>query len=493
MNIEFHSILPEKAAADVLFLATTLDWKTAFVAALDRKLHGALIPEAAAQRFKGEAGEVAVFQTHGALPYRLVFLVGLGRGEGYEIWYQLADTIVQRAREAAAARAALALPPGLASLDAVERLVEGVLLARYEFSEFKEQPAHATSLAQLVLLCEGDGDFKRAAQRGRQIATAACYARDLVNRPSALVTPTYLANEAKRLAREHDLSARIFGVDGLRRARMGCILGVGQGSAEPPCFIELVYRPPGVRNPPKIALAGKGITFDSGGLSLKSAEAMTSMKRDMAGAAVVLAVLSAARALQLPVEVRGYVAAAENMPSGSALRPGDVLRARNGKTIEVLNTDAEGRLVLADALSYAAAAKPDAIVDFATLTGTVRAALGNRYAAILGTDRGLVERLRRAGEASQERLWELPLPEDYRSELRSTVADLKNVGEGGAGTIVAALFLREFVGEVPWAHIDFSSTASTDKPFPCHPRGATGFGVRTALRFLAEAGSGLRS
>jgi leucyl aminopeptidase len=208
---------------------------------------------------------------------------------------------------------------------------------------------------------------------------------------------------------------------------------------------------------------------------------------------VVLAVLSAARALQLPVEVRGYVAAAENMPSGSALRPGDVLRARNGKTIEVLNTDAEGRLVLADALSYAAAAKPDAIVDFATLTGTVRAALGNRYAAILGTDRGLVERLRRAGEASQERLWELPLPEDYRSELRSTVADLKNVGEGGAGTIVAALFLREFVGEVPWAHIDFSSTASTDKPFPCYPRGATGFGVRTALRFLAEAGSGLRS
>ncbi len=486
MKIEFRAISPEHVAADVLFFATTTDWKTALVAELDRKLHGALIPEAAAQRYKGEAGEIAVFQTHGRLPSRLVVLLGLGRADTPAVWYQVADAVAIRSREASASHAALALPPGLTAADSVERLVEGVLLATYEFTEYKGKPVGSASpLVHLTLLCEGDGELKCAARRGELLAGAACYARDLVNRPSAVVTPQYLAQEAKRLARAHDLSARIFGVEALRRARMDCILGVGQGSAQPPCFIELIYRPKGVRNTTKIALAGKGITFDSGGLSLKGADAMMSMKRDMAGAAVVLAVLSAARALNLPVEVRGYVAAAENMPSGSAIRPGDVLRARNGKTVEVLNTDAEGRLVLADALSYAAAARPDVIIDFATLTGTVRAALGTRYAAILGTDRDLVQHLIAAGEASNERLWELPLVEDYRSELQSNVADLKNVGEGGAGTILAALFLREFVERIPWAHIDFSSTASTDKPFPCHPRGATGFGVRTTLRYLA--------
>ena len=486
MKWELHAVPAETVAADMLCLATTADWKTGAVAALDRRLHGALIEEVAAQGFKGQEGEAALFQTHGQLPYRWVLLVGVGRAERTNVWYQVADAVAGRAREQRCAHVALALPPGHAHGAVVEVLVEGLVLATYQFDELKGQNRrNGTFPSALTLLTEANGELRQAAQRGERLAVAACYARDLVNRPAAVVTPAYLAREARRVAQEHDLSARIFDVAALRRARMGCILGVAQGSEQSPRFIELVYRPRAIRNPPKIALAGKGITFDSGGLSLKSAEGMASMKRDMAGAAVVLAVLSAARALNLPVEIRGYVAAAENMPSGHALRPGDVLRARNGKTVEVLNTDAEGRLVLADALSYAVAAKPDAVIDFATLTGTVRAALGTRCAAILGTDRHLVQSLLAAATASDERLWQLPLIDEYRSDLDSTVADLKNVGEGGAGTIVAALFLREFVGNVPWAHIDFSSTASTDKPFPCHPKGATGFGVRTALRYLA--------
>jgi leucyl aminopeptidase len=211
---------------------------------------------------------------------------------------------------------------------------------------------------------------------------------------------------------------------------------------------------------------------------------MQTQKRDMAGGAVVLGVMSALRDLGVTAEVRGYVPTTENMPSGCAIKPGDVLKACNGKTIEVLNTDAEGRLVLADALAYALRARPDTIIDFATLTAAVRVALGPRYAAVMGTDRGLCQQLIRSAAEVGENLWELPLVEEYRRDLDSSVADLKNTGEGHSGTIIGGLFLREFTGGVPWAHVDFSSTAVTDKPFPGHPRGAAGFGVRTVLRYL---------
>jgi leucyl aminopeptidase len=266
---------------------------------------------------------------------------------------------------------------------------------------------------------------------------------------------------------------------------MGALLGVARGSAQPPRFIELIYRPGG-KPTKRVALAGKGITFDTGGLSLKTANAMESQKRDMAGGATVLAVMSAVRKLAVRAEVRAYVPAAENMPGSKAIKPGDVLTAANGKTIEVLNTDAEGRLVLADALSHAAAAKPDVIIDLATLTAAVRMALGTRYAGIMGTQPDLVRRLIEAANACDEGLWELPLVEEYRPDIGSLVADIKNTGDGSAGTIIGGLFLREFVGDIPWAHIDFSSTVMTDKPRACHPRGASGFGVRTLLRYLQQ-------
>jgi leucyl aminopeptidase len=235
----------------------------------------------------------------------------------------------------------------------------------------------------------------------------------------------------------------------------------------------------------QIALVGKGITFDSGGLSIKTADSMQMQKRDMAGGAIVLGVMSALPALRLPIAVRGYVPAAENMPGGNPVRPGDVLRICNGTTVEVLNTDAEGRLVLADGLAHAAARRPDLILDFATLTAAVRNALGPRCAGILGTDPGLVDAMLAGAAETDEMLWELPLIGAYRRDLDSRIADLKNTGEGHAGTIVAALFLREFVGGLPWAHVDFSSTVMSEG-FPCHPKGASGYGVRTVLRCLTR-------
>jgi leucyl aminopeptidase len=290
-----------------------------------------------------------------------------------------------------------------------------------------------------------------------------------------------MVKEARKLAAA-GVRVKIHDRRALKRLRMGAVLGVAAGSKEEPYFIEMVYRPAKTALR-RIALVGKGITFDSGGLSLKSADSMKLQKRDMAGGAVVLAVMRALPLLQPRVEVRGYVPVTENMPGGAAMKPGDVLYTHSGKTVEVLNTDAEGRLVLADALSYAASKKPDEIIDFATLTGAVRVALGGRYAAIMGVSASLVSACIAAGADVGERLWELPLVTDYHSDIESRVADLKNVGEGQAGTIIGGLFLREFVGDVPWAHIDFSSTVMSDG-YACHPAGASGFGVRTALRYL---------
>jgi leucyl aminopeptidase len=488
---------------DLLVVGTGPDWKSGEVGHLDERLRGKLIAEVRQQGFTGAPGEVALFQTHGALLARYVLVVGVGSNPDAHSWYRLADACVAHARTLKASSAAVVVPRERGSAAVWETIVEGAYLSNYTFDRLKstKEPPRAT-LQQLSLLeSDGDASVRAAFTRARTVAAATCYARDLINLPAAVVTPTYLADEAKRIARQQQLRLRVLDERAIKRAGMGAILGVAQGSSQPPRFIELVYEPRlKVRRqsrpaagalsaaksdkPRVVALAGKGITFDSGGLSIKSAEAMQAQKRDMAGGAAVLAVMSVARDLGLPVEVRGYVAATENMPGGRAIKPGDVVRAFNGTSIEVLNTDAEGRLVLADALSFAGAAKPDALIDLATLTGAVRTALGDRYAAIMGTDPTLVHALIAAGRDVGENLWELPLVSEYRADIESAVADIKNIGSGGAGTIIGGLFLREFVGAIPWAHIDFSSTVMTEKALPGLPRGATGFGVRTLLRYL---------
>jgi len=468
---------------DLLVLGTTAKTWSTDLAPFDRALSGHLRKAAGRVAFTAADGGTLLFQTHGALPAHALVIVGVDPTKSPQTWYQLADLAVQRGRELKAERVAVVLCGDADTSDTVACVAEGLGLSAYRFERFKSQPSARDVTTIEIITGQRTASVREALARGRVLAEATCYARDLITTPAAEMTPNRLAQEARRLARSHHLGVRIFDEAALRRHGMGAILGVAQGSAQPPRLIELRYRPHG-RPRKRIAIVGKGITFDSGGLSLKNPEAMQGQKRDMAGGAAVLGVMSALAALRPAVEVTGYVAAAENMPSGRAIRPGDIVRAANGKTIEVLNTDAEGRLVLADALSHAAAQQPDQIVDLATLTAAVGAALGRRYAGIMGTDAAVVQGLIAAGKRAGENLWELPLVDEYRNDIVSRVADLKNTGEGYAGTIIGGLFLREFVGKVPWAHIDFSSTVLVDKPAPAHPIGATGFGVRTLLQYI---------
>ena len=313
------------------------------------------------------------------------------------------------------------------------------------------------------------------------MATAVALARDLANTPAGALTPSDLADVAVDVAEREGLQVTVLDEAAVRNERLGALLGVAQGSEEPPRLVELVYDPPG-RQRGTVVLVGKGITFDSGGLSIKTADGMTAMKTDMSGAAAVVATMSALPALGVKTRVVGICPMSENMPSGKAVKPGDVLEARNGTTIEVLNTDAEGRLVLADGLSLAAEAEPDAIVDIATLTGAASIALGRKIAPVMVNNAALLEQVRAAAERAGEKVWELPLADDYRKDIDSEVADIKNIGRPGqAGTIIGGLFLREFVAGIPWAHLDVAATARTDEDEGYTRKGSTGFGVRTLI------------
>ena len=316
------------------------------------------------------------------------------------------------------------------------------------------------------------------------IAESVLQARDLVNTPPSDKAPAAIARQVAGLARKiKGLSARVYTKREIEKMKMGGLLGVNRGSVNPPAFLHLKYRP--TRAKKRIVLVGKGITFDSGGLSLKPPKSMEDMKCDMSGSvAAAFTVLAAAR-LKLPLEIHGLCAYTENLPGGDALKPGDVLKAMNGKTIEVLNTDAEGRLILADALTYGSRLKPDVMIDFATLTGACVVALGMNITALMGSSAELIEALKQAGEKSGEPMWELPLPEMYRKQLKSRIADLKNIGNPGqAGTITAGLFLSEFVDVKNWVHCDIAGTAFLDSEEGIHPAGGTGTPIRSLVTYL---------
>jgi leucyl aminopeptidase len=305
-----------------------------------------------------------------------------------------------------------------------------------------------------------------------------------VNTPAGDLSPRRFGEIAIDLAGSSGIEIDVLNEEAIAVEGLGGLLGVAAGSVEPPRFIRLRYVPEG-GSPVAVALVGKGITFDSGGLSLKPPGSMMTMKTDMGGAAAVLGAFCAFAGLGVAVEVRGYLAVTENMPSGSATRPGDVLRIRNGKTIEVLNTDAEGRLVLADALSLALEERPDAIVDLATLTGACIAALGNKIAGVLGNDDRLIAAVCAAGRRAGEPMWPLPLPAGYRSHIESEIADMKNMGVNGqAGALSAGLLLQEFVGDAPWVHLDIAGPVRSEEDRGYHRKGATGFGVRTLIELV---------
>ena len=374
-----------------------------------------------------------------------------------------------------------ALPESLDKKAAAQAVAEGIALAAYRFNTFKNNDERPAVTDVTVV-----GATQGALDRGARVADAVAFARDLVNTPAGNLTPSRLAELAAEVAAREGLQITVLDEVAIENEGLGGLRGVSMGSDEPPRFIELVYEPTG-RARGTVALVGKGITFDSGGLSLKTADGMMTMKTDMAGGAAVLATMSALAALGVKTKVIGFIPTTENMPGGKAIKPGDVLKARNGKTIEVLNTDAEGRLILADGLSVAAEAQPDAIIDLATLTGAQVVALGSRIAGLMSTNDGLLEQVEVAAERAGEPMWELPLPDIYRKHIDSEIADIKNIGRPGqAGTLIAGLFLREFVGDVPWVHIDIAGPARSDEDDGYLRKGATGFGVRTLLELLTS-------
>jgi leucyl aminopeptidase len=444
-----------------------------------------------ASGFRGAVGEAIVVPTADGPT-----VVGFGLGDPSEL-----DTTGMRDAAAAFARAvrshtrlAFRMPDadGPAVEDVAQSVVEGVLLARYGYDPLRRDPK-SSPVAELTLVTDGDREAatRAGADHGRAFAAAGQLARDLANTPHSHLNASRLADLAVELGPVRGLQVEVFDEDALIELGCGGLLGVNAGSAEPPRMIKLTYLPKdgngaAVAPTGRLTFVGKGIMYDSGGLALKPGdEVHAQMKNDMSGAAAVLAAMSALADLGCTTAVTGYLMCTDNMPSGTAMALGDVITIRGGTTVEVINTDAEGRLVMADALVLATEEPTDAIVDIATLTGACMRALGTQVAGVFGNHQGLVDQISVAAVATDEPVWQLPLERRYRKELDSTVADLKNLGGANAGAITAALFLEEFVGEVPWAHIDIAGTAQSSADASWRTAGCTGFGARLLLQLAA--------
>ena len=422
---------------------------------------------------------------------RPVAVVGLGSAD------KITTAVIRRAA-ASLARSAKrakritvsvldAVPDSVDRAEALSALAEGMTLGAYTYGDFKSEHK-PNKLENVHVIGPGGQAVSEALDLGRRVGEAVCFARDLVNEPGGSLTPTRFAEIAEEMAEREGLEISVLDLDAIREAEMGGLLGVNRGSDQPPRFVEVSYAPDAEAEcRGSVALVGKGLTFDSGGLSIKTGTGMMTMKCDMSGGAAVLGVMSAVAAVAPPVKVTGYVPMTDNMLGGDATRPGDVLTIANGKTVEVLNTDAEGRLVLADALSLACRAEPDAIVDLATLTGACMVALGPKMAGLMGNNEGWIDQLADAAERSGERVWRLPLPDDYKAQLDSSVADMKNIGGPHGGALTAGLFLSNFVEEgIPWAHLDIAGPAFTDSEDGETAKGGTGFGVRMLLDALVN-------
>jgi leucyl aminopeptidase len=513
-------VAASKAGAVALGIAEGERRPGGAAAELDRRSRGAISRLLQTRDFSGRALETAVLYPRGLNTGRVI-LVGLGARSGIdEHGLRLAAAqAARRARELGTRTLALVLPePGGRDEGArparfAQACAEGAVLGHYRHTAYRNEPG-PPALRRIEIAAGGDDAPREAARRelaaavarGARWAEATCLARDLASTPGQDLTPEVLARRAREIARDSGATCRVLGVPELERLGMAALLAVGRGSVHPPRFIVLERAPrrPGARGRaagarrearrvPTVVVIGKGVTFDTGGISLKPAQDMAKMKYDMSGAAAVLGMFSAlpdaGAARGLPFRVVGLIPTAENMPGGGALKPGDVVRAMDGTSIEVTNTDAEGRLILADALGYATRYKPDAVVDLATLTGAISIALGHLAAGLFTADEGLAAELLGAAAASGERLWRMPLWDDYASGLRSETADIMNSGAREGGAALAAIFLKRFARGYRWAHLDIASTAWSPVERPHEPRGPTGFGVRLLLEWLSRRAS----
>lgn len=451
------------------------------------------------QAFTGAAGQTLVLHDRAKARVETLVLAGVGdrRRGGLEALRQAAGEAARAARDAGADRFSVAVPTvvGAPADAAASAVVEGVRLGLYVFEAYKTEKSKKSVSAATLLVRRSDvAAARRGAERGGVLADAVLLVRDLGNEPGNTATPTYLAERAKSLAAETGLACQVLERADMKALGMGALLGVAQGSAEPPKLIVLTHEPArATRRTRTVAVVGKGLTFDSGGISIKPSEKMEDMKFDMCGGAAVLGVMSAVARLRLPLRVVGLVPASENLPDAAAYKPGDILKAMNGVTIEVNNTDAEGRLILADALAYATTKlrpRPDAVVDMATLTGACVVALGSGAAGLVSNDDGVASRLEAAGKVSGDAVWRLPLKDAYRERIKSAYADIKNSAGRDAGALTAAAFLEKFVGRTPWAHLDIAGMAWTESSRGTMTKGATGFGVRLVTRMLADWGRG---
>ncbi|MEY4577184.1 MAG: hypothetical protein RL701_1887 [Pseudomonadota bacterium] len=455
---------------------------------LDRALGGVISAHVKDDSFEAKRGNtlhISMSGRAGGVKAKQLLLFGLGEGVLSEATMRLLGV---KSGRIASSQNALGVVAPSTDPALLRALADGIGTGSYQFTRFltgSRVPKKRLAKATILLERKPSAEQKHAVIEGAIVSAAVNFARDLVNSPPNDLTATRLAEHAKTRAAEANIECKIWDKRGIEKLGMPLLMAVNQGSTEEPRFIHLTYKPKRApADTPRVVFVGKGLTFDSGGLCLKPAASMIDMKCDMAGAATTIATVVAAAELGLQVEVHGVIGSTDNMIGGNAFRPGDVFPSRDGKTVEIINTDAEGRLVLADALAYGRDLKPTYMIDHATLTGACTVALGGYRAGLFSNDDKLLEQYRQAAETTGEHFWPLPLDDDLRDELKSSIADLKHTGSRMGGAITAGLFLREFVGDTRWAHLDIAGPAFLEKTQGSMPKGGTGFGVLTALQFL---------
>ncbi len=461
------------------------------IAEIDQASGGLLRKLAKSGELTGKTLEFTLVHAPAGLKAARLLLVGAGKREQYNgaILRKIAGAALRHLKAKSVRQIAFLVRENDANEESAQVITEGILAANFESDKYKTDKKSEKSVDSVALV--GYSDAERAAgerglTRGRVIAEGQNFTRDLVNEPSNKLTPKILAEKAEAMAREVGLAVEILDEKKIADLKMGALLSVAQGSVEPPRMIVVTYTPPDPKpGAPVIALVGKAVTFDTGGISIKPAEGMEKMKYDMAGGATMLGVMRALAALKPAVKVICVVPSTENMPGGKAQKPGDIQTAMSGKTIEVLNTDAEGRLILADAITYAKQLGATHIVDAATLTGAIVVALANINVGVFGSDQPWTDKLLASAKATGEKMWQMPLDEEYREFIKGTVADIQNIGSGkGGGAITGAMFIKEFAGDTPWIHLDIAGTAWNDDAKPWLAKGPTGVALRTLVHLV---------
>lgn len=486
MNINIKNIGENECVCDALILPAA---EGCFNNLKDLKTSvSGLLGRISPAEFQGKKNELLLIPSPDDIRPKRILLVGLGKKEEIdpETVRQAGGKALAHLRNSGVSTAALSIAT-LSDLNmSPAYFIEGALLGLYTYDRYKKEK-ETKSVHEITILTAPSKSLAEHLKTVTALASGVYFARDLVNAPSNDMTPSDMARAALSL-KGKNITVSILEKKACEKLGMGSYLSVSKGSIEPPKFIVLEYNPKhkGARKAP-VVLIGKSVTFDSGGINIKPSEGLEKMKYDMAGGAAVLGIIKAAAALKLPVSLVGILPATENLPGGNATRPGDIVRAIDGTTIEIINTDAEGRLTLADALGYAKKYKPSAVIDIATLTGACSIALGNETVAMMGTDRVLIDTLRQSADFTNEKVWEMPLYEEYREYLKSDVADIKNIGGRTGSLVTSARFLKEFAGDLPWVHLDIAGTAWTEKDKPYTPKGASGIGVRLIVDVLLKS------